>query len=165
MVRLPVITGFGGINAAGRSSGHHGYRRMVIDALPSAQVQATYHSLAALTGQLKKSDGKWTDGNGVQVNLDEYLAQLGPSLKQGTLIRGLENNLFDPDLLPYLRNATLGSASDQPLEFTLRKKDLPTPLPSGWSVSEPDLEGRVRVSTAENIEVSLKCSRETAVHS
>ena len=38
-------------------------------------------------------------------------------------------------------------------------------MPAGWSVSDPDLEGRVRVSTAENFEVSLKCSRETAVHS
>ena len=165
MARLPVITGFGGINAAGRSSGHHGYRRMVIDALPSDQVQATYNSLAALTGQLKKSEGKWTDGNSVEVNLDEYLAQLGPTLKQGTLIRGLENNLFDPDLLPYIRNAALGSASDQPLEFTLRKKDLPTPLPAGWNVSDLGLEGQVRISVAENLEVSLKCSRETAVHS
>ena len=165
MARLPVITGFGGINAAGRSSGHHGYRRMVIDALPSDQVQATYNSLAALTGQLKKSEGKWTNGNSVEVNLDEYLAQLGPTLKQGTLIRGLENNLFDPDLLPYLRNAALGPTSDQPLAFMLRKKDLPTPLPAGWSVSDPDLEGQVRVSTAEDFEVSLKCSRETAVHS
>ena len=103
MKKLPVITGFGGINAAGRSSGHHGYRRMVIDALPSSQAQATYHSLAALTGKLKKIESKWTDGNEVEVNLDEYLSQLGPTLKQGTLIRGLENNLFDPDLLPYLR--------------------------------------------------------------
>ena len=29
MVKLPVIVGFGGINAAGRSSGHNGYRRMM----------------------------------------------------------------------------------------------------------------------------------------
>ena len=165
MARLPVITGFGGINAAGRSSGHHSYRRLVIDALPSSQKQATYHSLAALTGQLKKSEGRWTDGEGVEVNLDEYLSQLGPTLKQGTLIRGLENNLFDPDLLPYLRNADLGSPSDRPLEFTLRKKDLPTPLPAGWSVSDADIAGRVRVSAADNVEVSLKCSRESAVHS
>ena len=165
MKKLPVITGFGGINAAGRSSGHHGYRRMVIDALPSSQAQATYHSLAALTGKLKKIESKWTDGNEVEVNLDEYLSQLGPTLKQGTLIRGLENNLFDPDLLPYLRNATLGSASNQPIEFTLRKKDLPTPLPAGWNVSDSGLEGQVRISVAKNLEVSLKCSRETAVHS
>ena len=165
MKKLPVITGFGGINAAGRSSGHHGYRRMVIDALPFNQAQATYHSLAALTRKLKKIEGKWTDGNEIEVNFDEYLSQLGPTLKQGTLIRGLENNLFDPDLLPYLRNVTLGSASNQPVEFTLRKKDLPTPLPAGWNVSDSDLKGQVRISVAENLEVSLKCSRETAVHS
>ena len=29
----PVIVGFGGVNPAGRSSSHHGYRRMVIDEL------------------------------------------------------------------------------------------------------------------------------------
>ena len=28
MSRLPVIVGFGGVNAAGRLSAHHGYRRM-----------------------------------------------------------------------------------------------------------------------------------------
>ncbi|HNF09694.1 MAG TPA: hypothetical protein PLX36_10580, partial [Pseudomonadales bacterium] len=33
MVRLPVIVGFGGINPAGRSSFHHGYRRLVLDVL------------------------------------------------------------------------------------------------------------------------------------
>lgn len=165
MARLPVITGFGGINAAGRSSGHHGYRRMVIDALPSGQVQDTYNSLAALTGQLRKQDGKWLDSKGAEVHLNEYLAQLGPALKQGSLIRQLENNLFDPDLLPYLRNASLGSASDEALEFKLRAKDLPSPLPPGWSVSAVDSEGRVQVSAADKFDVALKCSRATAVHS
>lgn len=165
MARLPVITGFGGINAAGRSSGHHGYRRMVIDALPSKQVQTTYNSLAALTGQLKKHEGKWLDANGSEVNLDAHLAMLGPDLRLGSLIRELENNLFNPDHLPFLKNAALGSTSAQALEFTLRQKDLPTPLPKGWSISEPDTQGQVKVSAAENFDVSLKCSRETAVHS
>lgn len=27
MSRIPVIVGFGGVNAAGRTSGHHAYRR------------------------------------------------------------------------------------------------------------------------------------------
>ena len=31
---LPVIVGFGGINGAGRVSGHHAFRRMVYSALP-----------------------------------------------------------------------------------------------------------------------------------
>ena len=48
MKPLAVIAGFGGINAAGRSSGHHGYRRSVIDVLDEDRATATLLSLAAL---------------------------------------------------------------------------------------------------------------------
>ncbi|MEX0963674.1 MAG: beta-ketoacyl synthase [Pseudohongiellaceae bacterium] len=164
MARLPVITGFGGINAAGRSSGHHGYRRLVIDALSANAVHATYNSLAALTGQLKQQDGKWLDGGGNEIQLDSYLSQLGPSLREGTLIRGLEKNLFDPDTLLYHRSAALSSATGQALEFELRRKDLPTPLPSSWHVAESEKAGMVHVKATESLDVMLKCSRETAVH-
>ena len=141
MARLPVITGFGGINAAGRSSGHHGYRRLVIDALPKSQAQATYHNLAALTGQLKKQDRKWLDRGGSEIQLDSYLSQLAPALRQDSLIRELENNLFDPNRLPYNRNVSLGSASDKPLQFEMRRKDLPSPLPAGWTVNDAQSKG------------------------
>jgi acetoacetyl-[acyl-carrier protein] synthase len=165
MARLPVITGFGGINAAGRSSGHHGYRRLVIDALPKSQAQATYHNLAALTGQLKKQDGKWLDRGGGEIQLDSYLSQLAPALRQGSLIRELENNLFDPNRLPYNRNVSLGSASDKPLQFEMRRKDLPSPLPAGWTVNDAQSKGQVSVSASENLEIVLQSARETAVHS
>lgn len=165
MARLPVITGFGGINAAGRSSGHHGYRRLIIDALADRAAQTTYNSLAALTGQLKRRDGDWQDARGAAVDLTDYLTQLAPSLKQGSLIRSLESNLFEPDSLPYHRGAALGSISGGPLEFEMRVKDLPTPLPDGWQLTDSDQVGRVRVRAAEDLEVMLKCSRETAVHS
>ena len=165
MARLPVITGFGGINAAGRSSGHHGYRRLVIDALPKSQAQATYHNLAALTGQLKKQDGKWLDRGGSEIQLDSYLSQLAPALRQGSLIRELENNLFDPNRLPYNRNVSLGSASDKPLQFEMRRKDLPSPLPAGWTVNDAQSKGQVSVSASENLEIVLQSARETAVHS
>jgi len=165
MARLPVITGFGGINAAGRSSGHHGYRRLVIDALPKSQAQATYHNLAALTGQLKKQDGKWLDRGGSEIQLDSYLSQLAPALRQDSLIRELENNLFDPNRLPYNRNVSLGSASDKSLQFEMRRKDLPSPLPAGWTVNDAQSKGQVSVSASENLEIVLQSARETAVHS
>ena len=75
MTRLPVIVGFGGINPAGRSSGHHGYRRMVYDALDASKKASTIASLSALMGR--------------SVTEKEALAS--------TLIRKLENNLFDPN--------------------------------------------------------------------
>jgi len=165
MARLPVITGFGGINAAGRSSGHHGYRRLVIDSLAADGVQSTHNSLAALTGRLSKQDGNWIDPQGQPVDLKDHLQKLGPALEEGSLIRSLEQNLFTPDALGYHRSATLGSASEKPLEFELRRKDLPTPLPQGWQVLDSSEAGKVRVSATESFDVMLLCSRETAVHS
>ena len=48
MSRLAVIVGFGGVNAAGRSSFHHSYRRMVASALSESDRAETRESLSAL---------------------------------------------------------------------------------------------------------------------
>jgi hypothetical protein len=48
MSLLPVIVGFGGINAAGRASSHHAYRRMVLESLPAAARQETVVGLTTL---------------------------------------------------------------------------------------------------------------------
>lgn len=50
MKKIAVITGFGGINSAGRSSGFQGFKRLVIDALPQNQQLDTLNSLAQLMG-------------------------------------------------------------------------------------------------------------------
>ena len=52
--RLPVIVGFGGINAAGRASGHHAYARMT----HSAQSTMTTQSHAGLPGNTDGSGGR-----------------------------------------------------------------------------------------------------------
>ena len=82
MKRLPVIVGFGGINAAGRSSGHHAYARMVHRALPQAQRDRTLASLASLMG-LK-------DGLGKQQHILDH-----------TLVRRIEKSHFDVDAVPW----------------------------------------------------------------
>jgi acetoacetyl-[acyl-carrier protein] synthase len=46
MIKLPVIVGFGGINAAGRSSQFHSYKRMICDALSNNSMQNTWQDLA-----------------------------------------------------------------------------------------------------------------------
>ena len=45
---IPLIIGAGGINPAGRVSGHHAYRRLVIDSLSRKKQERTYLSLAKL---------------------------------------------------------------------------------------------------------------------
>ena len=47
---LPVVTAIGGVSPAGRSSCHHGFRRLLLDALPHEARSRTLASLAALTG-------------------------------------------------------------------------------------------------------------------
>ena len=47
---LPLIVGFGGINAAGRSSDHQAFRRLVMDALTSSEKIRTINQIGALTG-------------------------------------------------------------------------------------------------------------------
>ena len=61
MANLPVITGLGGINAAGRSSGNHSYRRMIFDCLSETEKLEILTALAALTGRLSRQDGQWVD--------------------------------------------------------------------------------------------------------
>ena len=50
-MRLPVLIAAGGVNPAGRISGHHAYRRMVIDALPQEKAAQTWKALATLMGE------------------------------------------------------------------------------------------------------------------
>ena len=45
--RLPVIVSLGGVNGAGRASGHHDVARMAYEAMPA---ESRRRSLAALAG-------------------------------------------------------------------------------------------------------------------
>jgi acetoacetyl-[acyl-carrier protein] synthase len=48
MQALPVIVGFGGYNAAGRSSSHQAFRRLVLESLSQEEQEQTIVSLACL---------------------------------------------------------------------------------------------------------------------
>lgn len=140
MSQLPVIVGFGGISPAGRSSHHYGYRRLVFDKLGAVDKAATLQNLAVLTGQLKQQQGgQWTDKNGSAVELSTFLASHQQQLLDNTLIRKLENNLFDPLQLPMhsaLALETVDGATTH--RFTLAARKLPGALPANWKVLSND---------------------------
>lgn len=167
MANLPVITGFGGINAAGRSAGHHAYRRMVLDALPANKAKSTRLSLAALTGKLRFEGGQWLESNGETVELDTFLSSISDQLDEQTLIRELEQNLFDPNHLLCHRKASVASSDGDSLQFELSKKHLPDPLPPGWSVSDSEdrSSNKLAITATENFDVLLQCYRKSSVHS
>lgn len=129
MSRLPIIVGFGGINAAGRSSFHHGYRRLVVDALPEAQATSTWHSLAQVMN-LDTSNG-----------LD---ASVVAQIRANTLIRRIGVDHFDTENIPWNRRVNLRPEPERPIFFDLRTKHLPAQIPDTWEISHMD-ERTVRV--------------------
>lgn len=161
---LPVIIGFGGINPAGRSSGHHGYRRLVLDQLSSRDAMQTRASLATLMGLLRYDNGRWFNPAGETVDLHSSLLQLDPVLKAGTLIRKLEKNLFDPDQLLYHKRATLQASDDQPVTFTIKRQHLPDQIPLGWLISEAD-PGYLRVEIPTGMDILTENWRKSPVNS
>jgi acetoacetyl-[acyl-carrier protein] synthase len=143
-VRLPVIVGFGGINAAGRSSSHHGYRRMVIDSLPAQVADESWQSLAALMGLV------W-DGSGQQRQL----------LRDGTLIRRIEPAHYDVDAVAWNRRMVAHS-EDYPMSFRTQLKHLPQELPAGWKISPVD-DLHVHVEIDQGMMFLLPTQREATV--
>ncbi|GIC78923.1 beta-ketoacyl synthase [Moritella sp. F3] len=119
MAKLPLIVGLGGINAAGRSSGFHSYKRLVCDALQDDVMASTWQDLAQRMG-LDSSD----------INAD-IIAQI----KAGTLVR--HATTFDPKAVPFQRKAKL-TAGAEPITFQLKKSKLPHTIPANWSLTDID---------------------------
>ena len=68
MKRLPLVIGMGGINAAGRTSFHQGFRRIVIDKLNAQARQETFVGLASLMKIVTCQEGALTDAEGNVIN-------------------------------------------------------------------------------------------------
>ena len=71
MQALPVIVGFGGYNAAGRSSSHQAFRRLVLESLSQEEQEQTNrnHALNQLIDQREKESYEYYELTG---ELDDY---------------------------------------------------------------------------------------------
>jgi len=143
MQHLPLVVGFGGINAAGRSSGNNGYKRTVIDALEKAHADATWRSLAGLMG--------------CNVDATDYM-------RKHTLIRRIEEQYFDPDRIPWNRAVDLEPIDGESISFELSKRDVPEFVPPNWQIAELE-GGRVRVTLDAALPVTIRDHRKLGVSS
>ncbi len=146
MSRLPVITGFGGFSPAGRSSAHHAYRRLVIDALPATLAATTWQSLASL------------------MNLPEgHTAAARERIRAHTLVRRIEREHFDSERVPWQRRMSWSPAAAEGLHIRVSTAQLPEPLPPGWQLlSTQDREAGIRIEGAT--EVLVPTERRSEVH-
>ncbi|MGQ4878027.1 beta-ketoacyl synthase [Billgrantia sp. LNSP4103-1] len=126
----------GGVNAAGRTSGHQAFRRTVIDALPEAEQEALLLGLAALMGQGSYRDGNWYDAAGNQTDASRLAESCRGQVLDHTLIRRIDDPRFRDEGLPANRRASLGLGAE--LTFRIRRRQLPERLPPTWQVRELD---------------------------
>lgn len=118
---LPLIVGFGGFNAAGRVSGHRAYQRLVYESLSAQEQLELRGSLASLMGLSAEDEQE---------------------ILNGTLIRKIEEALFDPEAAHTSLNVSLNSTDEAPVSFELSARQLPKHVPESWSVAPLDEEGR-----------------------
>lgn len=162
MASLPVIVGFGGINAAGRSSSHHAYRRMVFESLDDDLRQETFAGLAVMMGLVQCDDGKYVSQEGKVLSFADIDTEFGEEIINGTLIRKIEPSYFDVDNAMDYAEVEVGS--DKATQFELPKRKLPVSIPESWSIAEID-EKRVRVTVNDILSLKVKTSRAMAVQS
>ena len=147
MVKLPVIVGFGGINAAGRSSFHHGYRRLVQDALTSAAREKTVNSLSAL---MASALGEVAADKREQFILDH------------TLVRRIERGHFDVNEVICNKRLPVSVPDADSASFITKARNLPLHIPDNWTVSTLDNK-TVRIDIEGDTEILLPTYRESPV--
>lgn len=164
MTRLPCIVGFGGANAAGRCSFHYSYNRMVLDSLTPEERQRTFECLAAMMNLVTESDGGLIDREGNHVDMSEIESLMGEEILNGTLIRRIEKNHFDPDASHWHQKVPANPNEGGVISFVTTKRCVPEPLPSGWVVSQLD-DKRVRIDISEGTEFKVDAYRDFPVKS
>ncbi|WP_041523743.1 beta-ketoacyl synthase [Gilvimarinus agarilyticus] len=163
MSRLPVIVGFGGFNAAGRSSGHHAFRRMIIESLDDTARRETLAALAVMMGRVRFGESGWQDLEGRALSLADIEAEFGKEVLEGSLIRRIGPSFFDVDSVHWQKSATLNPENDNQ-RFVMKARELPEPLPANWQVTELDSR-QVLVEVSGALEVKIDSFRDCPVKS
>ncbi|MBG7316658.1 beta-ketoacyl synthase [Pseudomonas aeruginosa] len=164
MSRLPVIVGFGGYNAAGRSSFHHGFRRMVIESMDPQARQETLAGLAVMMKLVKAEGGRYLAEDGTPLSPEDIERRYAERIFASTLVRRIEPQYLDPDAVHWHKVLELSPAEGQALTFKASPKQLPAPLPANWSIA-PAEDGEVLVSIHERCEFKVDSYRALTVKS
>lgn len=160
---LPLIVGFGGFSAAGRMSGHHAYRRMILESLGDEARVETIAALAVMMGLVKFDNGSYFAADEELSGINQVASRFESEVIDGTLIRRIEKTFFDVDSVHW-QKALTGNSGEAPIVFTLRRRELPEPVPASWMISDID-DDKVQVSIRGQFEAKFDSYRELPVKS
>lgn len=119
---------------------------MVVDGLGQREADATWKSLGALMQADHDSD-------------DERVW-----IRDHTLIRRIEDNLFDADAIPVHKTAQLGSTDAGAISFSIKRSQLPEVIPPSWEIKEVE-SARVLVTARDHLDILFPDTRKSRVQS
>jgi acetoacetyl-[acyl-carrier protein] synthase len=163
MSRLPVIVGFGGYNASGRSSAHHGFRRTVIESMDAHSREETLLGLAVLMKLVSVVDEQYHCADQV-LTRTEVVSRFGAQILADTLVRRIEKSYVDVDAAPWQKNLTVTGPAGKPMGFITLRKQLPEPLPADWTVEALN-DTEVQVTLYDGGDFKVDSYRELPVKS
>lgn len=139
---------------------------MVADVLDSKSAGETYTDLALLMNLIQYEDGCYKSLAGEELVLSEWLTANKQHIDDHTLIRRLEDNLFDPNAIPKHLLSKMAPADGDSTSFVLSKRHIPNEIPLHWQV-EPlaDEPGKVKVKVAGDLQVLIPDLRDSLVKS
>jgi acetoacetyl-[acyl-carrier protein] synthase len=162
MARLPVIVGFGGYSAAGRSSFHQAYQRIVLDKLSADKKAETIAGLAVMMKLVTVKGSEYVTDESEHLSRTELVARFGDTVCESTLVRPINASYFDVNQVPQQQTISLDKTDQKTLCFELPKRKLPASIPDRWQVSELD-ERNVRVVVADSM-IRTASHYESSVH-
>ena len=162
-MRLPVIVSMGGVNAAGRTSGHQSFRRMVLESLTEAEQEQTLCGLSVMMGLVAANpDGTYSPTAEPETAQNLSAADVAKTYRgtvlAGTLVRRVEPSHFDVDHLYWQSNASL-EPDQGALSFRMAKDKVPINVPPSWTVTPID-EDQVHVTVDGTLDIKLENVRD-----
>ena len=94
---LALITGFGGINSAGRSSSHISYKNLIFDTLTPKDKLEVLQDLAVMEGIIEPIGRSWETTSGDSIDLKSYLIENQKSIRSETMVRKIDREIYDTD--------------------------------------------------------------------
>tara|TARA_B100000809_G_C15138760_1_gene531941 strand:+ start:4058 stop:5794 length:1737 start_codon:yes stop_codon:yes gene_type:complete len=94
---LALITGFGGINSAGRSSSHISYKNLIFDTLSLKDQLEVLQDLAVMEGVIEPIGRLWETTSGDSIDLKSYLIENQKSIRSETMVRKIDREIYDTD--------------------------------------------------------------------
>ncbi len=158
---LPVIVGYGGVGPAGRSSFDQAYRRMVLENLSIEEQHKTVAGLACMMKLVIWDGVTYRDDSGTALDLAGIYERFAGPVREGTLVRGIEANHYNPDATEWQAAMTVSPVNGA-ASFEMLAKELPEPLPEGWQVNE-QTDGKVRIEVTGPQAVLMASTRNMGV--